>query len=183
MDDSCIVKLYWNKDESAISESHKKYGSYCNTIAYNILNSFSDSEECVNDTWMRAWNTIPPEKPVRLAGFFGRITRNLAIDRYRRDRTQKYGSGQITVCLDEIGECIGEETPFDDRIVLKDILNEFLRGLPEKKKDIFLLRYWYMMPVRTVAKHMNMSEGAVKMVLHRVRDKLKEYLEKEGIGI
>ena len=125
MEDIHIIKLYWQRDESAIKESQTKYGSYCITIANNILHSSQDTEECVNDTWFRAWNTIPPEKPRRLSVFLGKITRNLAIDKYRRDKSQKYGKGQIALCLDELGECIGENNPIEDRIALKELLNLF----------------------------------------------------------
>lgn len=125
MEDIHIIELYWQRDESAIKESQTKYGSYCITIANNILHSSQDTEECVNDTWFRAWNTMPPEKPRRLSVFLGKITRNLAIDKYRRDKSQKYGKGQIALCLDELGECIGENNPIEDRIALKELLNLF----------------------------------------------------------
>lgn len=183
MEDLQIIELYWKRDESAINESRSKYGGYCSTIANNILHSAEDTEECVNDTWFRAWKTLPPEKPNRLAVFLGRITRNLAIDRYRRDRSQKYGGGQITLCLDELGECIGEDSPIEDRIALRELLDCFLFSLPEKNRNIFLLRYWYMMPVAEIAKRNDITEGSVKMILQRVRNKLKDYLEKEGVGI
>lgn len=183
MEDLQIIDLYWQRDKSAINESRNKYGGYCTAIANNILHSAEDTEECVNDTWFRAWNTMPPERPGRLAVFLGKITRNLAIDRYRRDRSQKYGGGQASLCLDELEECIGEDSPVEDRFVLKELLNSFLLSLPEKNKDIFLLRYWYMMPIAEIAKRQGLSEGAVKMTLQRVRSKLKEQLEKEGVGI
>ncbi|MBP1572253.1 MAG: sigma-70 family RNA polymerase sigma factor [Oscillospiraceae bacterium] len=183
MDDKRIIELYWERNESAIKESRLAYGSYCATIADNILHSKEDTEECVNDTWIRAWNTIPPEKPRRLAHFLGRITRNLAIDRYRSGRSQKNGGGQISCCLDELSECIGEENPIEDKVALREILNSFLRLLDKKNREIFLLRYWYMMPVNEIARSFDMSEGAVKMVLKRVREKLRVYLESEGAWI
>lgn len=183
MEDIKIVELYWNRDESAINESRTKYGGYCSTIANNILHSAEDTKECVSDTWFRAWNTMPPQKPDRLAVFFGRITRNLAIDRYRRDKSQRYGGGQTALCLDELGECIGEDSPIEDTLELKELLNRFLRDLSEKNRNIFLLRYWYMMPVAEIANRNSISEGAVKMILHRVRRKLRDYLDKEGAGL
>ena len=183
MEDYHIIELYWQRDESAIKESQAKYGAYCNTIANNILHSVEDTEECVNETWFRAWNTMPPEKPSRLAIFFGKITRNLAIDKYRKDRAQKYGGGQTALCLDELGECISENHQIEDTLALKELLNRFLYDLPEKNRTIFFLRYWYMMPVAEIAKRNHMSEGAVKMILKRVRDKLKDFLEKEGVGV
>ena len=183
MEDNQIIELYWQRKDSAIKESQNKYGSYCGTIANNILHSAEDTEECVNSTWFRAWNTMPPEKPNRLAQFFGRITRNLAIDKYRKDRADRYGGGQTALCLDELGECIGEESPVEDRLVLKELLNTFLMDFPQKNRNIFLLRYWYFMPIAEIAERNGMSEGAVKMLLQRVRNKLKDYLETEGIGI
>ena len=181
MEDLQIIELYWQRNESAINESRTKYCGYCSAIANNILHSAEDTEECVNDTWFRAWNTMPPEKPGRLAVFLGRITRNLAIDRYRRDRSQKYGGGQTELCLDELGECIGEDSPIEDRLALRELLNSFLYNLPDKNR--FLLRYWYMMPIAEIAKRNDISEGAVKMILQRVRNKLKDYLEQEGVGV
>lgn len=181
MEDSQIIDLYWKRSANAISESKIKYGAYCETIANNILHSKYDSDECVNDTWYRAWNAIPPEKPGKLALFFGKITRNLAIDRFRNKMAKKSGSGQTQICLDELSECIGENGHFEDRLALKDGLNNFLRSLPEKNRDIFMMRYWYMMAVSDIAKRNGISEGSVKMILQRLRKKLKIFLEKEGI--
>ena len=183
MEDLHIIELYWQRDESAIKESQTKYGGYCSTIANNILHSAEDTEECVSDTWFRAWNAMPPEKPSRLAVFFGRITRHRAIDKYRRDNSQQYGGGQTALCLDELAECIGEDSPIEDRLALRELLNIFLRHLPDKNRKLFLLRYWYLMPIAEIAKRTDMSEGAVKMILQRVRDKLRNYLKKEGVGI
>ncbi len=183
MEDKHIIELYWQRDETAIAESRKKYGSYCSTIAGNILHRAEDTEECVNDTWFRAWNTIPPAKPKRLAVFLGKITRNLAIDKYRKNKAQKYGGEQITLCLEELGDCIGEDIPIEDTIAFKALLDTFLRDLPQKNREIFLLRYWYFMPVNEIAKRYGTSDGAVKMILQRIRNKLKDYLEKEGVTI
>ena len=183
MEDNIIIELYWKRDERAIRESSTKYSAYCSTIAENILHSIEDTEECVNETWFRAWNTMPPDKPNRLAVFFGRITRNLAIDRYRRNYAQKYIGGQVALCLDELGECIGEDSKVTDRLALRELINSFLDELPYKNRCIFLLRYWYLMSITEIAKRNDMSEGAVKMVLQRIRIKLKDYLTKEGVGI
>ena len=183
MEDNKIIELYWQRDETAIKECQAKSASYCGTRANNILCSREDTEECVNDTWLRAWNNIPPEKPRRLYVFLGRITRNLAIDKYRKDKSRKYGGGQTVLCLDELSECIGEGSHIEDRAVLKDLLNTFLRDLPEKNRNIFLLRYWYLMPIGEIARRYDLSEGAVKMILQRIRQKQKVYFEKEGVGI
>lgn len=183
MEDNKIIELYWQRDESAIRECQIKYGAYCGTIANNILCSAEDSEECVNDTWLRVWNVIPPQKPSRLSVFLGKITRNLAIDKYRKGNSQKYGGGQTALCLEELSECIGESSPIEDRIALRELLNSFLRELPEKNRNIFLLRYWYLMPVSEIAQRYDLSEGAVKMILQRIRNKQKSHFEKEGVGI
>ncbi|MCR5274235.1 MAG: RNA polymerase subunit sigma-70, partial [Clostridiales bacterium] len=119
MEDKSIIELYFQRDEKAIKESQNKYGSYCRAIAHNILHSKEDTEECVNDTWLRSWNSMPPDKPNRLSVYFGRITRNLAIDRYRKERSMKHGGGQIAICLDELSECIGESTSIEDTVALK----------------------------------------------------------------
>ena len=183
MEDLQIIELYWNRDETAIKESQVKYGSYCSSIAYHILHSAEDAEECVNDTWLRAWNAMPPAKPNRLGIFFGKITRNLAIDQYRKERSEKYGGGQAALCLDELEECIGENHSIEDRIALAELLNHFLKELPQNKREVFLLRYWYLMPVSEIGKRCGISEGAVKKTLQRLRENLKAYLETEGFGI
>lgn len=183
MEDFQIIELYWQRDERAISESQAKYGIYCGTIANNILHSAQDAEECVNDTWLRAWHAIPPEKPNRLSVFFGRITRNLAIDKYRSSHSQKHGGGQIALCLDELGECIGEEHPIEDTLACRELLHRFLHALPERSRTLFLLRYWYFMPVAEIAAYCGISEGAVKMKLQRMREKLRIELKKEGVDV
>ena len=183
MEDNQIIELYWLRNEEAIKETQAKYGSYCGKIAENILNSKEDAEECLNDTWNRAWNMIPPEKPKHLTLFLGKITRNLAIDRYRRDKSQKNGGGQITMCLEELEECIGDDGGIEERIAIRDLINTFLKGLSKKNRDIFLYRYWYMMPVERIAEKYAASEGAIKMNLLRTRKSLREYLEKEGVSL
>ena len=183
MEDISIIQLYWQRDQQAIHESNEKYGSYCAAIAWNILHSSQDTEECVSDTWLRAWNSIPPARPSRLSAFFGRITRNLAIDRYRQDISKRNGGGQAKVCLEELAECISESTPFEDVLALRDLLNEFLESIKEKPRKIFMFRYWYCMSVEEIAKRLNMDKGAVKMSMSRTRTKLRKFLEKEGVGI
>lgn len=183
MDDEKIIGLYWQRDQQAIGESREKYGAYCGTIAENILHSKEDTEECLNDTWARAWESIPPERPRRLGVFLGRLCRNLAIDKWRHQRSGKQGGGQTALCLEELSECIGEEQQIEDRLALREALNAFLRAQTEKNRKIFLLRYWYMLPVAEVARRCGMSEGAVKMQLSRLRNKLKESLDKEGVAL
>ncbi len=183
MKDNDIVELYWKRSESAVTQSQKKYGGYCSVIAVNILGSKEDTEECVNDTWMKAWNNIPPVRPSRLSVFFGRITRNLAIDRYRRNKAEKHGGGQTALCLEELAECVGSSGEFSDDLILKDAINCFLHELSPDRRRIFMLRYWYMYPIKEIAEKINTSEGAVKMSLQRTRGSLKKFLEEEGFEI
>lgn len=183
MEDKKIVMLYWERSEDAIRESEKKYGKYCYTVAYNILHSQEDSAECVNDTWRGAWNAIPPEKPKKLQSFLARITRNIAIDRYRHNSAQKR-SGEVESAIDEYWECIPNgEASFEDELVLKFAINGFLATLDTKTRVIFMRRYWYSMDVKDIARGMSLSESYVSVVLHRTRNKFKDYLRKEGIFV
>lgn len=183
MDDNRIIDLYFKRSEEAVKETQAKYGKQCSVIAYNILHSKEDSEECVNDTWFKAWNTIPPQKPNRLAVFLGRITRNLAIDRYRTQRREKRGSGEIAVCLDELAECVGYEETFPEGPSLKEALRQFLNQQTAQAKKIFMLRYWYVFSIKEISEKTNLTEGAVKMSLHRTRTALRIYLDNEGFDI
>ena len=184
--DSEIVDLYWKRSQDAIAQSDLRYGRYCHSIAYRILYSQEDSEECVNDTWMQAWKVIPPQRPVLLKAFLGKITRNLALNRYEASHAQFRGGGQTAACLDELDECIPDnrrEEDIADRMTLTDCLNTFLGELGEEERIIFLRRYWYECSVKEIAQGMNLGESKVKMTLMRTRNKLREYLEKEGVQI
>ncbi len=184
MDDRQIVALFWHRAEAAIAEAAKKYGTYCRYIANQILENEQDSEECVNDALLRAWNAIPPQKPENLAAFLGKITRNLALDRYKYNHREKRGSGQVVLALEELDQCIpGGKDPeqlLSDR-ELTEVLNGFLAGLPLRKRQIFVRRYWYFSSIREIAGAYHMSESNVKIILMRTRRELKQYLEKEGI--
>ena len=184
MEDRQIIELYNERSEAAISETADKYGKYCHYIAYNILYNEQDSEECVNDTWYRAWNTIPPHQPNKLATFLGKITRNLALDRYKYYNREKRGRGQTFLVLEELDECISASNSTEqevDKRQLVETLNIFLRSLPSEKRQILVRRYWYLSPVKEIAKDFGISESSVKTILHRSRIKLKLFLEKEGI--
>ena len=185
MEDAKIVALYWERAESALTETQNKYGAYCRQIARNILHNEEDAEECVNDTYMRAWNAIPPHKPARLSTFLGKITRNLALNRYYAYTAQKRGDGQMPAVLEEWQQCVPER--FDDGIAdelaLKEAFDRFLRGLPQERRRIFLRRYWYVSSIREIAQEYSMGESKVKMLLLRTRNELKEFLEKEGIDL
>jgi RNA polymerase sigma factor (sigma-70 family) len=182
--DDEIVKLYWERKEAAISASEKQYGKYCNSIAYGILNSHEDSEECVNETWLNAWNAIPPQQPNKLSLFLGKITRNLAFDKYKADRAKKRGGGEIVLVLEELEDCVPSENSTEQTIIDKafdEIVNRFLHALPERECNIFLSRYWYSSPLKKIAEEFSMTENNVKASLFRSRAKLKQHLEREGI--
>lgn len=185
MDDKRIVELYFERSEKAIEETQIKYGRYCYSIAYNILFSNEDSEECVNDTYLRAWNSMPPQKPSKLSSFLGRITRNLALDRYDYNHAQKR-SQNLEIALEEIGEAVPESDRLDSllgEIALKDSINSFLASLPKKTRQIFMRRYWYLSEIKDIANDFSMSETSVRVTLSRTRVKLKAHLEKEGITL
>lgn len=185
MDDRKIVELYWERSESAIRETQKKYGKYCNRIAMNILNSFPDAEECVNDAYLQVWNSIPPKKPLSLAAYIGKIVRNLSINRIVHQSAEKR-SARVTTVLEEAEEFLPSpagETSLSDELALKEAINGFLATLSAEHRAIFLYRYWYLSSVKEIAKRFKLSESNVKVILHRTRGKFKEYLEKEGIQI
>ena len=184
MDDSKIVELFWSRNEKAIDEVSAKYSRYCHSIAYNILHNNEDSEECVSDTYIRAWYSMPPHKPNKLSAFLGKITRNLSLNRYEKLNAEKRGDGQTPIVLDELQECIHSSENVDDivdDIVLKDALNCFLSNLDEEQRNIFLQRYWYLCSIKEIAGEHHCSEGKIKMILKRKRNELKCFLEKEGI--
>lgn len=185
MDDLQIVELYWQRSETAITESEKKYGRYCHSIACNILRDEGDSEECVNDTYLKAWGAMPPHRPCRLGVFLGKITRNLALNRLEMRLAEKRGFGQSALILDELTECIpdGDASPMADEFILKDALDRFLHSLSEDTALLFLGRYWYFRSVKELAAELGMSESKVKVTLHRTRSKCKQFFEKEGITL
>ena len=183
MEEEQIVELYFRREETAISATEERYGGYCRSIASNILHSREDAEECVNDTWLRAWNAIPPQRPQRLRLFLGRITRNLSFDRYLAGRTQKRGGGEIALVLEELDECIPSASSAEQPVLereLSESVNRFLHSLPERACAVFLSRYWYGKPIREIAERFSMTENSVKTGLFRSRAKLKDHLEKEG---
>jgi len=186
MEDQQIIELYWQRSEEAIAQTARKYGRYCHTIAYNILQNECDSDECVNDTYMRAWNSIPPRRPTLFSALLAAITRNLALDRYKHDSARKRGGGQVELALDELHECIpggrSEEELIENR-VLTEALNRFLGALPEQTRKVFMLRYWYFVPLKAIAEQTGKTESAVKSMLFRTRSELRSFLEKEDIQI
>ena len=184
MEDRQIVDLYWQRSDLAISETDQKYGRYCHTIAYNICGTDEDAEECVNDTWFRAWNLMPDQRPIILSAFLGRITRNFAINLIKAKNRIKRGRGEAVYALDELEECIPggtiPELALEEKELAKAI-GRFVSGLPETEKKVFVLRYWYVAPIDDIAEKLGFSKGKVKTILFRTRKKLKNYLEEEGL--
>lgn len=186
MDDAKIIDLFWARDETAVTETAKKYSGYCFHISYFILRSNEDAEECVNDTYLNAWNSIPPRRPDRLSAFLGRITRNLALQRYAGLNAQKRGAGQVDIALHELEDCIPDrdsESRLTDEIVLTETLNSFLGTLPKQTRTVFVLRYWSLCSVKEISEVCGMSESKIKSMLFRTRNKLRHRLETEGIVI
>ena len=181
--DSRIVELYWARSEQAIDETEKIYGRYFYAIAYGILRDDEDSKEIVNDTYIKAWNNIPPERPKNLKAFLGRITRQLSINRLEKNLSKKRGGGQYVLALEEIEECIPDRDNDVDTEELRNALNRFLRSLPDEPRRVFIRRYWHMSTISEIARDFSMSESKVKSMLMRTREKLKKYLLREGLSI
>ena len=182
MEDCKIIKLYLERDENAIAETDKKYRKYCRSIAYNILHDSEDSEEAVNDTYLGAWNSIPPNVPDILQTFLGRITRNISLKKIRARNAQKRGNGDFFIILDEIAELIpsGQNTENDvEAKELAQFINTFLRSLPETERKVFVCRYWYFDAIADISKQFGFSQSKVKSMLFRTRKKLLNKLETE----
>lgn len=184
MNDHEIIELYWKRSEHAITETDRKYGRYCHTIAYNILHNNEDAEECVNDTYWGAWKSIPPQTPNCLPAFLGKITRNLSLNRYKLYSAKKRGMGQTALALSELEDCIPAgndvEQAADQRMLVESI-EKFLYAQSRLKRDIFIRRYWYLSPLKEIANENQMSESKIASILLRMRNQLKLHLEKEGI--
>ena len=184
MEDEQIVTLYWNRDEAAIQETQTKYDRYLTKIACNILADMEDSRESVNDTYLAAWNTMPPRRPNILSAFLGKLTRYISLDRWKKCSAQKRGGGQVALSLEELEECIsGGDDPEKevDRKELLRYLNRFLDALPETQRRVFVCRYWYLESVPEIAARFGFSESKVTAMLHRLREKLRARLQLEGL--
>lgn len=183
MTDSEIIELYLQRDERAIAETQRLYGNYCEKIARNILGNYQDAQECVNDTYLKVWDSIPPQNPRIFAAFLAKITRNSAISMYRRTHADKRGCGTVPLILDELEELISDRTDVsqnaEDREVIAAI-NRFLGELPEKNRRVFVLRFVCCESVRGIARQMGFSENNVSVTLNRTKKQLKQYLKKEG---
>ena len=183
MDDKSIVDLYFSRNEEAITQTAKKYGHYCYSIAYNILTSKEDAEESVSDTYMTAWRAIPPRRPSALSAFLGKITRHISIDRWRERVATKRGGGEVPLALEELNDCISGMQDVEMEYERKEILNayvKFLDALPATERRVFLCRYWYVESIETIADKFDFSESKVKTMLHRTRAKLRKQFAKEG---
>ena len=185
MQDAQIVELYWNRDERAITESDIHYGAYCRRIAASILPSKEDAEECVNDTWHRTWNCVPPQRPNSLAAFFGRIIRNLSISRFRANRAQKRFGG-LSVLLSELDECVPSNESVEREIegkLLAEVVDSWLAGLLPDDRVLFLRRYWFGDAVNALAKECGATQNQMAQRMLRLRKDLKSKLEQEGFDV
>lgn len=186
MDDRQIVQFYWDRDERAIPATADKYGNYCTSIAKNILGNPEDAEECVNDTYMRAWNSMPPHRPNVLSAFLGKITRNVSLNRYKQNTADKRGGGEVLAVLEEIAELVSDTDSVEqevDRRELVKAIDAFLDRLPTEKRSIFLCRYWYFDSVSDLASRFGMTENHVSVTLNRPRRKLYNDLLERGFEL
>lgn len=184
MDDKAILDLYWARSERAIAETDSKYGAYCYSIASNILSSREDSEECVSDTYLAAWNSIPPKRPAMLSAFLGKMTRYISLNRWKQRSRLKRGGGEVPLCLDELEGCVSGRESAEDTVLRKEALtalNRFLEELPELERKVFLCRYWYFDAVKDIGPRFGLTPAQAASILHRTRQKLNKHLAKEGL--
>ena len=180
MEDGSIVQLYWDRDEQAIPATAEKYGNYCASIAKNILDRREDAEECVNDTYMSAWNAMPPHRPQILSAFLGKLTRNLSLNRYKQNTAGKRGGGEAPVVFEEIAELVSDTDSVEQEIGRRELasaIDSFLGGLSAGKRSIFVCRYWYFDSISTISKQFGFTGSKVKSILYRTRKKLLTYLD------
>ena len=186
MDDSKIIELYQNRDQSAITKTAQKYGRYLTKISYNILSDLSDAEECVNDTYLRTWNSIPPQKPNVLSAFLARITRYVSLDLLRKKYAGIRGNGEYALSLDELSEVVSGSDGGDDLAIQRELIgaiDSFLHSLSVTACDIFVMRYFYADSIKEIARFYGYSEAKIKTSLFRTRQSLAEFLKKEGYDI
>ncbi len=184
MEDRQIIELYWTRSEAAIERTAEKYGGYCGAIARNILQNEQDAEECVNDVWLRAWNSIPPHRPENLATYLGKLTRRKAIDRWRAEHSGKRGGGRVPLALEELEGVLplgdDPERELQQRELTRAV-NAFLAELPETERNVFLCRYWYFDGIADIGSRFGFTQSKVKSMLYRTRRKLQQYLLKEEL--
>lgn len=186
MEDQQIVSLYWQRNEAAIRETEIKYDRYLNKIAYNILNDSGDSQESVNDTYLAAWNSMPPHKPGVLSAYLAKLTRRISIDRFRYRTREKRQGSEYALSLSELGDCVSGGNTTEEAVsakLLADSIGIYLRLLPEDTRTAFIGRYYFLDPMKEVAAYCGMSESKCKSLLHRTRLGLRDYLRKEGYSV
>lgn len=180
MTDENIIELFLERSEDAITQTSKKYSNFCYSISYNILQNKQDAEECVNDTFLRAWKTIPPTMPSNLSVFLGKITRNISLDRYKKKNANKRGGGLIEIALLELEECIPYAMSVEqaiDETILSKVIDSFLEKLPKQERMIFIRKYWHLNTIKEIANDYALSQSKVKSILLRTRNKLKIHLQ------
>ncbi len=186
MKDSEIVNLYWKRNEEAIQQTQQKYGAYLSKVAYNILSDFEDSKECVNDTYLAAWKSMPPHRPDVLSTYLGKITRQLSIDVFRKKKSAKRYASEYAISLDELGDTFSDSTTpenvFDGKM-LDAAINRFICALPDDVQRAFVGRYFFLDSLKDIAGYCGMKEGKLKSLLYRTRQQLKSYLVKEGFDV
>jgi len=186
LDDAMIIDLYFNRNEKAVDETAKKYGNYCFTISKNILKNEGDAQECVNDTYLKAWNNIPPTKPSKLRIFLGRITRNLSLDRYKFNRTKKREGSEFELLLTELEECISGDLTVEEEVesnFVVQLINEWLLTQLPINRKIFVRRYWHAESIKDLVNIFQISDSKVKSILFRMRKNLKAHLGEEGVEL
>lgn len=186
MEDKDIVQLFWDRNKQAITETSSKYGHYCFSIAKNILDNREDAEECVNDTYLNTWNSIPPHKPKMLSTFLGKIVRNISFNKYKSVHSMKRGGYEISLILDELAEIVSDEESVEDNVIRNELIktiDDFISTLSVEKRYIFIRRYWYSDKVTAIANQCGRTENSVHVELNRIRKKLRDYLTKRGYDI
>ena len=186
VEDQFIVELFFSEPDSALEELRSKYENYCHTIAFNILGNNEDCDECVNDMLLRVWNSIPPNRPENLAAYVGKITRNLALDMLRKTKAERRGGGESQIAFEELGDILhgkNELAQMEDSKEIQEALNRFLGALSKTERGVFMRRYWMMEPVAVIASTYGMSLSKASSMLHRLRQRLKKQLEKDGINL
>lgn len=184
MDDAAIVDLYWRRSEDAIVQTSAKYGRYCRTISYNILASAEDADECVNDTYLNAWNSMPPHRPTHLAPYLAKLTRWLSLNRLRDGSSLKRGNGEIPAVLDELAETLDSGIDVERELGLRELnasIRDMLARIDETERDVFICRYWYAASISEIAVKSGFTESKVKSMLYRTRNKLLKRLKEDGL--
>lgn len=184
MQDNEIIELFFSRNELALQATEAKYGKYCFSIAYNILYNREDADESVSDTYMGAWRSIPPHRPAILSTFLGKLTRRISLNKRRNSARAKRGGGEFTLAIDELSECVASARTTEAELEQKELsecINTFLSTLGQTERDVFVCRYWFLASIAEIGKKFSFSESKIKSMLHRTRQKLKKYLEKEEL--